>query len=138
MLLKKLICTKCWLFIHYWWTFPHKTFDIHCYIFDHVLTKVKVFNIQVQSLEGWALILASVITIILKTWKENNYHVKSTKDSHNASLQKLSGHWALSFGINFFEDCLQFSTYLNITNTSCDWLTKGLDLKTFCCFVNIV
>lgn len=93
-----------------------------------------MFNIQVQSQEGWALILASVITIILTTRKENNYHVKSTKDSHNASPQKLSGHWALLT----FSRIVYSSVYLKITNTSSDWLTKGLDLKTFCCFVKIV
>ena len=63
----------------------HRISDIHYRIFASVLTKVKVFNIQVQSLEGRALILASVITIILMTRKENNYYVKSAqKTPHNA------------------------------------------------------
>lgn len=45
------------------------------------------------------------------------------------------GHYRLA---STFSRIVYSSVYLNITNTSCDWLTKGLDLKTFCCFVKIV
>ena len=46
-----------------------------------------------------------------------------------------TGHYHLALT---FSRIVNSSVYLNITNTSCDWLTKGLDLKTFCCFVSIV
>ena len=46
-----------------------------------------------------------------------------------------TGHYRLA---STFSRIVYSSVYLKITNTSSDWLTKGLDLKTFCCFVKIV
>lgn len=41
-----------------------------------------------------------------------------------------TGHYHLALT---FSRIVYSSVYLNITNTSWDCLTKGLDLKTFCC-----
>ena len=46
-----------------------------------------------------------------------------------------TGHYHLA---STFSRIVYSSVFLKITNTSSDWLTKGLDLKTFCCFVKIV
>ena len=46
-----------------------------------------------------------------------------------------TGHCHLA---STFSRIVYSSVYLKITTTSSDWLTKGLDLKTFCCFVKIV